>query len=63
MRKYNYPWHNDDCKRSQEYTNPDGAKRFFCETHNQWAAEMPTKLEMTFTYGDGTTLHKTIEYK
>ena len=52
---YSFPWHNDQCQRSQEYLDKDGHKRFFCLTHHQWASEMPVSKTVTYTYGDGTT--------
>lgn len=64
MAAYNYSWHNDNCERSQEHFDAsNGYKCFFCKTHNQWAAEVPIKREIIFTYEDGSTLNRVIERK
>ena len=51
---YRFDWHNDQCKRTKEYTDRNGNKVFFCETHHQWTAELPVKKVIEYTYGDGT---------
>lgn len=51
-----YPdWHTDACVRSQEtFTEKNGNKIFWCETHRQWADEVPIRIEVKFFYGDGS---------
>lgn len=50
---YNEQWHNDDCIRSREnLQRSNGYRSFFCLTHGQWAAEIPLKQKVIFTYQD-----------
>jgi len=57
---YTQAWHTDACERKNERTDTkDGYRRFFCVTHNQWAAEKPISKVITYTYEDGSVLRQT----
>lgn len=58
MNKYNQSWHNDKCEHSLNDDHFDpycGHKKFFCKTHNQWAAILPVETKIIYIYGDGST--------
>lgn len=55
MKLYNQVWHTDACVREQEQIKNNGRKMFWCKTHGQWAAELPTKVTTIYEYGDGTS--------
>jgi hypothetical protein len=60
---YSFPWHNDDCvhKPGSDRIERDGRKVFFCETHGQWASEVPVKKTVVYEYGDGNI--QTMEFR
>ena len=51
-----FDWHDDKCQlefRYEKVSMTQSIRAYWCETHNQWCYERPTKL--TYTWDDGTT--------